>query len=92
MKRIIVFILAMLMLITSCATVVKQEETKAATLPEKPEELPVSFRDLPSEGGLLLLYDEYRKLEINILNMRYYEECLEAMILGDSPLVYKEVI
>lgn len=92
MKKVIIPILVLLILITSCTTVAKSEEVPTVTLPEKPEELPVSFKDLPSEGGLLLLYDEYRKLEINILNMRYYEESLEAIILGDSPLVYREVL
>lgn len=84
-----IFILLFVLILLGCSTTTVENQI-SAKLPEKYEELSVSFVDLPDRGGLLLYYDEYRKLEINILNMRYYEEQLEDIILGDHPLSSKE--
>lgn len=57
---------------------------RSAALPERYNELKVTFRDKPEEGGLLLLYDEYRKLEWNVMNMRDYERQLEQIIINHN--------
>lgn len=60
--------------------------TVPVVLPERYEELSVAWQDMPEQGGLFLSYEEYRKLELNIINMRSYQEKLEGIILGDYPL------
>lgn len=47
-------------------------------VPAKPVMRPVRFGD--AEGGLLIVYDEYRNLERNIIEMRRYIGELEAQI------------
>lgn len=83
MKRILL-ILLFVILFSGCQT--HRESCPELILPERYEELKVSWMDMPEEGGLFLPYGEYRKLEINIVNMREYERTLELMILGDIAL------
>ena len=83
MKRILL-ILLFAILVSGCQT--HRESCPELILPERYEELKVSWEDMPEKGGLFLPYGEYRKLEINIVNMREYERMLELMILGDIAL------
>lgn len=73
-----------------CESTVEVSQTPVV-LPTKYEELDVTWKDMPEEGGLFLSYEEYRKLELNIINMRAYQEKLEGIILGDYPVSSWEV-
>lgn len=87
MKRISILFLTISLLImqtiflAGCKTAEPQRHAMVA-LPERYEELHVKFEDMPEHGGLLLKYDEYRKLAINVQSMRSYEKQLEELLLS----------
>lgn len=87
MKKISILFLTVSLLImptiflAGCKTAESQEYS-TVTLPERYEELYVRFEDMPEHGGLLLKYDEYRKLAINVQSMRSYEKQLEELLLS----------
>lgn len=55
-----------------CASVplARPETTAAPSLPLPAATKPVKWQDRPDLGGLFLTYDEYRKLETNIIEYR----------------------
>lgn len=64
----------------SCTTTDKPVQ-ETVSLPPKYEVLEVHWEDMPDKGGLFLSYSEYRKLAVNVENMRAYEKKLEDKIL-----------
>ncbi len=82
-QRFLMMILSLMLIIflAGCTTV-KVEPVASLTLPEKYEELSVVFEDRSQEQGLFLSYDNYRRLAVNIANMRAYETELEEVILS----------
>lgn len=93
MKKLLVFLLIMLMpfFLASCQTTSNQSDIVLPSPAEPITELQVVFEDAPNSGGLLLKYNEYRKLETNIINMRGYiselesqNEWLREKLIGDE--------
>ncbi len=80
----------LILFLMGCSSTETQVET-TPIMPEKYTELKVTWQDCPEKGGLLLSYDEFRKLAFNIKNMREYEAKLEAVLIGESPLEKVEV-
>lgn len=64
--------------LASCQTTSNQGEAVLPAAIEPIAELQVIFEDAPDSGGLLLKYNEYRKLETNIINMRGYIDKLKT--------------
>lgn len=79
MKKILVILLIALIpfFLASCQTTSNSGDVVLPSPVEPAAELQVVFEDAPDSGGLLLKYDEYRKLETNIINMRGYIDKLE---------------
>ena len=63
----------------SCTTTDKPVQ-ETVSLPPKYVQLKVHWEDMPDKGGLSLSYSEYRKLAVNVENMRAYEKKLEDRI------------